>query len=79
MNFADRLIVPIMKGRGQLTLPQIYRGVRIRARTGGIRLTKHWRSTIRNTLQRHCKENRKFCGEARFKNHTRGVWSTWRK
>lgn len=63
MNLVDRLLLPAMRMReGKLTNQEIYAAVHARARRHKIRLTPHWRATIRNTLQRHCYRHPK-CGD----------------
>jgi len=74
MLLVDRLIVPAMRGRGQMPVDQIYRAVKSRAKKSKLRLTPHWRATVRNTLQRYCKHNEKFVGEFHFIHHDRGIW-----
>ena len=74
MLFADRLIVPAMIGRGEFTMPQIYKGVRRLAKRRGVKLSPYWRSTVRNTLRRHCKQSLKYRKPHYFHHVKRGVW-----
>jgi hypothetical protein len=72
--FVDKLIVPAMKGRGPVALPTIYRKVRKQARMKHYKLSKHWRATVRNTLQRHCPDSDKCFDRKLFIHHDAGVW-----
>jgi len=74
MNLVDLLILPAMLDRGPMSNKEIYRSVHRRAARVGVRLSPHWRATIRNTLQRHAKGHRK-CGErALFLHMDRALW-----
>ena len=74
MSFATKLIVPAMKGRGAMPLPAIYSKVRKQARMKHHRLSKHWRATVRNTLQRHCPTSEKYIDWNLFIHRDSGIW-----
>jgi hypothetical protein len=74
MRLVDRLILPAMLDRGPMTNAEIYRGVRRRAARAGLRLSPNWRATVRNTLQRHAKGNRKCKERALFLHIDRNLW-----
>ena len=74
MTFADRLILPALKKQGPMPLVDIYAGVHHIAKRKRIRLTPHWRATVRNTLQRHCKGHKKQQGKIQFIHRCYGIW-----
>jgi len=74
MNFADRVFMPALKNRGPLPLTDIYDNVKYIARLKKVRLTPHWRATVRNTLQRHCKGHKKQQGKVQFIHRQYGIW-----
>ena len=74
MQLVDRLIIPVMKGRGPMHNVQIYAAIKRHAHKRQIRLTRNWRATVRNTLQRHCRLNKKYVGVHHFVHHDRGIW-----
>lgn len=73
INYHD-LIAYAMLGQGKMETTKIYKRVEAIAKRKGWPLSKHWRSTVRNTLQRHCRGNSKFISPYLFINHDRGVW-----
>lgn len=75
MNLVDRLIIPVM-GSKPMTNTEIYRAVRRRAHRERVRLTPHWRATIRNTLQRHTKGHPKCTKRVLFIHLDHGIWRT---
>lgn len=76
MNLVDRLILPAMRKQGPLTNKEIYALVRLRARQHHLRLTPHWRATVRNTLQRHAKDHPKCGDRPLFVHLERNLWKT---
>jgi hypothetical protein len=74
MNFADRVVMPALRNRGPLPLTDIYDNVKYIARLKKVKLTPHWRATVRNTLQRHCKGHSKQRGKVRFIHYCHGTW-----
>lgn len=68
------LIVPAMYGRGKMRLREIYFYVERVAKANGIKLSPHWKATVRNTLQRHCRGNAKYRKPNYFHHVRRGVW-----
>jgi len=68
------IIASAMHGQGKMTTPQIYNAVRTLTKRYRVRLSPQWRSTVRNTLQRHCKQHSKYVKPNLFIHHGRGVW-----
>jgi hypothetical protein len=73
MTYAD-LIARAMRGKGKMRNEQIYIRVWREAVRERWPLTPYWKATLRNTLQRHSKQSRKFCGSYRFIHHDRNIW-----
>jgi hypothetical protein len=74
MLLVDRLIVPAMMYRGEMTTAEIYSAVRSQAKRERVKLSPYWHSTVRNTLQRHCRGNTKYRKPHYFKHVKRGTW-----
>jgi hypothetical protein len=74
MLLVDRLIVPAMRRKGPLPMKRIYRAIKVQAKDSQLRLPRQWRATVRNTLQRYCKDSTKYVGEYHFRLIDRGVW-----
>jgi hypothetical protein len=60
--------------RGRLTSSQIYSIVQKMAKRHSLPLSKNWKATVRNTLQRHCKQSTKFRPPYLFVYHGRNIW-----
>lgn len=73
MNIVDRLILPAMR-RTPMTNDQIYRAVRQYAKLTRYPLTRHWKATVRNTLQRYTKGHPKCGKRALFIHLDRAKW-----
>jgi hypothetical protein len=73
MTYAD-LISYSMAGRGKMPLTLIYDRFHHRACVYGWPLTPHWKGTVRNTLQRHTRGNKKYQKPNLFIHHDRGIW-----
>lgn len=74
MNLVDRLLIPAMRSRGHMSNTEIYRSTRIRAARSGIKLSPHWKATVRNTLQRHAKGHPKCTKRPLFLHVGRALW-----
>ena len=74
MQSVDRLLFSVMNSHGPMTNSEIYREVRKRSRRERIRLTPHWRATIRNTLQRHAEGHPKCKAKPLFVHVDRALW-----
>lgn len=68
------IVASAMHGRGRMNTPMIYVSVRTLASKYGIKLSPHWRATVRNTMQRHCRRHPKYIKPDLFIHHGRGVW-----
>ena len=73
MTYAG-LLLQAMSGRGRMTTEQIYRRVWHEARREKFPLCFNWRPTLRNTLQRHCRQSPKFVEPNLFIRREHGVW-----
>jgi hypothetical protein len=57
-----------------MPMRQIYANVKHLAKREHVKLSPYWKSTVRNTLQRHCRESLKYRKPNYFKHVKRGVW-----
>lgn len=73
MTYAE-LIARAIHGRGPMTNKQIYSYVRKLAKHQRWKLTPNWRATVRNTLQRHCRQSGKFVEPQLFIHRNHSVW-----
>ena len=74
MTFVREIIIPAMEKRGRMPNKAIYAAVKTEAKKRHWPLTRHWRATVRNTLQRHSKQSTKFVGRYFFKHHRKNLW-----
>lgn len=68
------IIASAMHGRGRMRTDQIYLAVTTLAKKYHLHLTPHWRATVRNTMQRHCKKHPKYTKPHLFIHHGHGIW-----
>lgn len=72
-KWAYRVVAALRSLGGEATLTDLYAQVR---RDTDEKLTRHWHSTVRETLQSYCPESRYFNGkEALFEHKKHGIWA----
>jgi hypothetical protein len=60
--------------RGKVRMNQIYSIIERLAKRHGWPLSKNWKATVRNTLQRHNKQSDKFRPPYLFISHGKNIW-----
>lgn len=73
IDWVEQLLLPSLRP-WPMTNAEIYREIEYRARRGRIRLSRNWKATVRNTLQRHARGHRKCNGRVLFVYVGRGQW-----